>query len=30
MQLITLMKIKKGVSTMIRVSGREYILRADM
>ena len=26
-QLVTLVKIKKGVPTVIRVSGREYVLR---
>jgi len=28
-QLVTLVKIKKGVPTVIRVSGREYVLRAE-
>jgi hypothetical protein len=28
-QLVTLVKIKKGVPTVIRVAGREYILRAE-
>ena len=26
-QLVTLVKIKKGIPTVIRVSGREYVLR---
>lgn len=27
-QLVTLVKIKKGVPTVIRVAGREYVLRS--
>jgi hypothetical protein len=27
--LVTYLKIKKGVPTVIRVAGREYILRAE-
>jgi len=27
--LVTLMKIRKGVPTVIRVAGREYVLRAE-
>jgi hypothetical protein len=27
--LVTYLKIKKGVPTVIRVSGREYVLRAE-
>jgi len=26
-QLVTVLKVKKGVPTVIRVSGREYVLR---
>jgi hypothetical protein len=27
--IVTVLKIKKGVPTVIRVSGREYVLRAE-
>lgn len=27
--VVTVLKVKKGVPTVIRVSGREYILRAE-
>jgi len=27
--VVTVLKVKKGVPTVIRVSGREYVLRAE-
>ena len=27
--IVTILKIKKGIPTVIRVSGREYVLRAE-